>query len=116
MCESYSKPKMDVFLDTMYTTVSLASVTALMFGGLANGNVVGHINKVTLRRARLILRLMTVRRYIILACSQLSLLPYGRQEISTDEEAVLCSRKSNRRSGVAPAVLWYIHPWAQCMT
>jgi len=35
-----------------------------------SGNVVGRINEVTLRRARLVLRRVTVREYVVLMCNQ----------------------------------------------
>jgi len=69
-------------------------------------NVLRQINEVILRRARLLLRWVTIRRHTVLACitshpGQLSLLPSAEREMSTGQEAMFCSREGNRSSGVA---------------
>ena len=75
-----------------------------------SGNVVGRISEVAVRRARLVLRWVTVYGYIILVWNQplcqLTLLPSAGRELRTSQEAVavLCGREGNRRSDVALAV------------
>jgi len=83
-------------------------------GGLAysaSGDSIDHIDQVTLRRARLVPRWVTVRGYTVSVCNQpcigqLSLRPSAGRETSTGQGrvAVLCGREDNRRSGVALAV------------
>jgi len=74
---------------------------------------VGNDNEVALRRARLVLRWVTVPGYSVLVyvtshSGQLNLLPSEGWEMSTGQEAVamLCSREDNRRFGVALAMLY----------
>jgi len=83
-----------------------------------SGNVVGRINQVTLRRARLVLRRVTVREYVVLMCNQPlrplqpPIISSTEREMSTDKGlvAVPWDRKGSRRSGVALAMTpWCIH-------
>jgi len=68
-----------------------------------DGGLVTHTNKVALRRARLVLRWVTVRRYVTNHPGQRSLLPSAGCEMITGQE-VLCSWEGNRRSAVALAM------------
>ena len=60
---------------------------------LRNGNVVGHINKDSLRRARLVLRLVIVRRYTVSERNQTfgPVLPstVSRMKLSTGQSAMM---------------------------
>jgi len=70
---------------------------------LLSGNVVGHSNKVTHRRARLVLRWVTIRAYAVSARNQ-PIRPTRSPTLrGTGNEYRLCGREGNRRSGVALA-------------
>ena len=88
---------------------------------MPSGNVNGHINEVTLRRARLVLRWVTVHEITILDVTshsdsdQLQFLPSAGCQISTNkQQQVLCGREGNRMSAIAldmhhKTLLRYIH-------
>ena len=48
----------------------LAMPTAVGWVAWPSGNVLGHINEVALHPARLVLRWVTVHRYVVLVCNQ----------------------------------------------
>ena len=69
----------------------------------------------TVHRARLVLRWVTVRGYAVLVCNHSHAGQYSPPD-GRPVVAVLCGREGNRRSGVAlamPYSLWYIHLRAQ---
>ena len=76
----------------------------------SNGDVFGRVNQVALRRARLVLRWVTVRRDAVFACNQplqqTQLPALSGKEMSTGQMAVLCDREGNRRSDVALTVAY----------
>jgi len=73
----------------------------------------GRINEVTRRRARLVLRWVTIRRYAVMVgnihSGQLNLLLSAGRQMSTNQGAVaeLCDWEGNRGSGVTLA-MYYI--------
>jgi len=74
-----------------------------------SANVVGHVNEVTRRRARLVLGWVTVCKYTAPLCvtshsGQLSFLPSAGWEVSTGQGLVLYGWEGNRKSVVAPAM------------
>jgi len=72
-----------------------------------SSNGVVHISEVILRRARLVLKWVTVRRYVTIHPGRLSLYPQqdGKRVPVMGQWAVLCGQEGNRRSaGVAPAM------------
>ena len=85
-----------------------------------SSNSIGHINKVSLCRAQLVRRWVTIRRHTVLVCNQ-PLRPtqsptLSGTKLSTSQGAAVVLRiwDGNYRSGVALAIhhrLRYIHLW-----